>query len=173
MGAFFTPRQRKSNTTIRNILSVSSLFIQILSFNDSSILVSAASSEKEWSKVKVFRPINDYNNDSPTEIPSPPSHSGFDTAMNLQGDIVAVASKLNSDTDPKGLVQVYYQEGYSDVLANNESKPWTQLGQDIIVETGGEWYGKNVIALNENGHTIAIGSRLVNSGTGEVMVYQS
>ena len=127
----------------------------------------------EWIKSAVILPIQTYSNGSGDSLPSPLFESGIETALNQKGDIVAIASKLEIDQDSNpvisgGLVQVYQQQPSS--TSASASSTWTQLGNNIIVSTGGEWTGSNFLSLNEGGNILAIGTRFFDNGRGQVQV---
>jgi hypothetical protein len=92
--------------------------------------------------------------------------TGDYVAMNGDGTIVAVSSRNADDNGvDSGKVRVYQ---YS-------SGTWTQLGNDIDGEAGGDKAGDS-ISLNANGTVIAIGSSLNspggNTSAGHVRVYE-
>ena len=118
--------------------------------------------EKHWRKTSSIQPINLYDAAS-SSLPGSPYFSGFQTSLNRDGSILAIASKLRTDIDNSGgLVQVFKWE--------EPLSKWIQLGSDILISTFGDWYGTNLVSFDDAGGTIAIGSRLVSNGKGRVQV---
>jgi len=95
--------------------------------------------------------------------------SGYSVSINSAGDIVAIGAPKNKDIDGSmtGHVRVYQYQSTSDT--------WTQIGQDIDGEEGGDHSGQSV-SLNSAGNIVAIGAPS-NDGNGalagHVRVYQN
>jgi len=93
--------------------------------------------------------------------------SGFSVSLSSDGSIVAIGATNNvgNGIDFPGHVRVY----------QNISDVWTQIGEDIDGETGGDSSGWSV-SLSSNGSIVAIGAPL-NDGnglnSGHVRVYQN
>lgn len=132
-----------------------------------SLCVSAATKEYKWVKSSTIEAIENYD---PTSVSV--TQSGFATAMNQKGDIIAIASNtelLQQGLVTGGVVNVYKQQNYT-VGESNAEKKWEPLGAEIIVPSDGNWTGNNVMSFNEDGTIIAIGSRTVKFNMGHAMV---
>jgi len=92
--------------------------------------------------------------------------SGWSVSINSDGSIVAIGAPENGGNGVQsGQVRVY----------QNISGTWTQIGQDIDGEAGGDLFGYSV-SLNSDGSIVAIGA-LLNDGnglySGHVRIYQN
>ena len=92
---------------------------------------------------------------------------GFDTCMNHNGTVIAIASlQLNTSTEDlySGIVSVYFE--------SNEGL-WSQLGADIVLSSETiAWTGDGVVSLNEDGDILAIGTSYEILDKGQVRLMQ-
>jgi len=121
--------------------------------------------QQQWVQSFSIQPIHLYDPYS-SALPGRPFFSGFQTALNKNGNVLAIASKLNNNVSSGGLVQVFTLDESSSSTPN----AWVQLGSDIIISTFGDWYGSKILALDEPGSIIAIGSRLAANEMGNVQI---
>ena len=88
-------------------------------------------------------------------------------ALSHDGTTLAIASKLQqgASSTSGGIVQIFMNSAIRDTIE------WV-LSHTINISTFGDWYGSKLLAFNENGTILAIGSRLHSDNKGSVQILQ-
>lgn len=139
-------------------------FAILLSFSLQSSF-SATVKTYEWKVDQIITPYAlDYSNSEPLQ--GTIHSSGFQLALSHDGSTLAIASKLQQgDTTSGGIVQIFK------TIAGHDTLEWV-LTHTINVSTFGDWYGSKLLAFNENGTILAIGSRLHSNNKGSVQILE-
>ncbi|GFH50371.1 hypothetical protein CTEN210_06847 [Chaetoceros tenuissimus] len=118
-----------------------------------------------WKLNHIITPYAlDYSNSEPLQ--GTIHSSGFQLALSHDGTTLAIASKLQQgDTTSGGIVQIFTS------IAIHDAVEWV-LSHTINVSTFGDWYGSKLLALNNDGTILAIGSRLHSNNKGSVQILE-